>query len=155
MLTVLLVCMERVLGVAGLSWPERKAWCWFAARMLVLQILVDLVHIVHAVSSILSSAVLVGLGRYMLEHGRRMAMSAAAVIETAAGKRRDCRVDDCHSPAEVFGRAAVGRERLALDAENMCVRTVEDCRLEVSALLVDLLPAKADIDADSQTMLDC
>jgi hypothetical protein len=91
--------------------------------------------------------------RYMQEHGHRMVLSAAAVIEVGPDTQRGCRVGDCHSPAEVFGMAAVGRVRLVLDAENMCVRTVEGCRLEASALRVDSLPAKADIDADSQTML--
>lgn len=134
---ILSVCMERVLVVVGLSWPEHKAWYWVAARTSVLQILVDLVHIVQAATSIQSAAVFVGLVRYMPEHGRRMAMSAAAVIEVGADTQRGCKVGDCHNPAEVFGMAAVGRVRLVLDAENMCVRIVEDCRLEVSALRVD------------------
>lgn len=137
-----------------LSWLERKAWCWIAARMSVLQILVDLVHIVQAATSTQSAAAFVGPVCYMPEHGRRMVMSAAAVVEVAAGTQRGCRVGDHHSPAEAIGMVAVDRVRLALDAENMCVRTVEGYRLEVSVLRVDSLPAKADIDAGSQTMLD-
>lgn len=149
---ILVACMERVL-VVGLSWPENKAWCWIAARMSALQILVDLVHIVQAATSIRLAEALVGLVYYMPEHGRRMVMSAAVVVEVAAGTQRGCRVGDYHSPAEVFGMVAVGRVSLALGAENMCVRTVEGCKLEASALRVGSLPVRADIDAGSQTML--